>query len=340
MKKYILLLSFLGASMAVLADQNNYNDIPPLVGKTSIKKAGQKWVEWFKNIFIYETEESCPNVVLSQELENRVDELTQSINNAVENDSIFSHGLFCGPPGTGKTTLAMSMAPKLGLEYIYVNASRLFKYPLEEAEKQLTHLFEFAKAYPKKLMVIIDDAYLLIHRNEEDTYYECIDRTGRLRNLMLRYINKEQSNFMVLALSDFQKSIDKEIMNCFKEKIEFGYPKEAERKALFKQYTQNCFIDSQNPDKRTFIQKFFSSAPHKLYPFSVASDVFTDETFDELACKSEGLTGRDIRNIMYMARNEAYTLPEVIITKRMLLDALEKLQQNHQEAFDVTKLRK
>ena len=73
----------------------------------------------------------------------------------VENKQLFSM-IFFGPPGCGKTTLAMVLANECGLPYRLFNA-------VTGNKKQLDQLFEESKFFPG-LVVIIDE----VHRLNKD----------------------------------------------------------------------------------------------------------------------------------------------------------------------------
>ena len=162
MKRILLVVALVGSACINASGpsehvgrRTNYRKLPALALKTSIRS----WTERIKDFFISE-DRIVPDrsqIILNQDLTDRTKLLTQSIINAAEQDTPFTHCLMYGPSGTGKTLLANVMAYESGLEYIYVNVDSLQRYSAEEGCEHLRYLFEYAQAYPKKVMIIMDD---------------------------------------------------------------------------------------------------------------------------------------------------------------------------------------
>src|SRR5690606_8956266 len=65
-------------------------------------------------------------------------------------------GLFCGPPGTGKTFAASAVATALGLELYRVDLSQLVSKYIGETEKHLASVFDIAES--GEIMLLFDEA--------------------------------------------------------------------------------------------------------------------------------------------------------------------------------------
>lgn len=313
----------------------NYLMMPALVEDrdTSIRS----WSSMVKNLFVYEEKPVIKRdeVIFNDRLKAHTDILTRSIISAAENDAYFRHYLFYGPPGTGKTMLAKAMALEAGLEYMYFPAPNLEEYSLEEGIKQIRHLFEYARAYPKKLMIIIDEADAVFAKRNS-----CSHTMRAFLNLILAYMGTEQNNFIVIAITNRPVDFDSAALSRFGEKLKIGSPEFNERKEIFTQYAHKYFIQSNElrKDNRSFFQRFLSPRPKTRLPLSVADDVFTEETFNTLAEQSEGLAGRDISDVMLAVQNAAYGMLDRTITQDIIYAALDlKKQQNKQlyEDFEV-----
>ncbi len=309
----------LGAEVA-----KHYILIPPLCDPAESSIRG--WGDGVKSFFVYENTKvpDRSEVVLSDVLKKRFEKLSHAITNAAKNDVFFRHYLFYGPPGTGKTMIAKAIAQEAGLEYMYFSAANLEQYSLEEGVQQIRHLFEYAKAYPKKLMIIMDEADSIFA--SRDT---CSDKTRTFLNKILTYTGTEQNKYVVIGITNRPKDFDDAALSRFGVKVKIDAPKQAERVLLFKQYAVKYFSLShtEKRDNRSIFQWLFSRKPAERTPLMAADDVFAPETFEELAQRSEGLSGREISDVMVQVQHDAYGKSDHMITKEMLFEALEdKLQ--------------
>lgn len=298
----------------------HYMLIPPLCDPAESSIKG--WGSSVRNFFVYE-DTKVPDrsqVILSDHLQKRFEKLSFAITNASKNDVNFRHYLFYGPPGTGKTMIAKAIAQEAGLEYMYFSAANLEQYSLEEGVQQIRHLFEYAKAYPKKLMIIMDEAdSIFAHRDTAS------DKARTFLNKILTYTGTEQNSYIVIAITNRPKDFDEAALSRFGVKIKVDAPGSEERKKILVQYAHKYFIESHtvNRDQRSIFQWFFSRKPAVRIPLNIADDVFTDETFNALAEKSAGLSGRELADVMANVQHDAYGMPDHTITKEMLFTALQ-----------------
>lgn len=302
----------------------HYLLIPPLCTETSI----HGWGDSVKGFFVYE-DKSVPGrdqVILNEALQKRFEKLSYAITNAAKNDVFFRHYLFYGPPGTGKTMIAKAIAQEAGLEYMYFSAANLEQYSLEEGIQQISHLFEYAKAFPKKLMIIMDEAdSIFAHRDTAS------DKARTFLNKILTYTGTEQNNYIVIAITNRPQDFDEAALSRFGVKIKVDAPGFEERKKIFAQYAFKYLIQSYtvNRDQRSLFQMLFNKKPVQRLPLIVDDAVLSDETFNELARRSDGLTGREISDVMSNVQHEAYGYPDHRVTQEMLFEALvNKIQDS------------
>ncbi|MGB9825825.1 MAG: ATP-binding protein, partial [Desulfofundulus sp.] len=176
--------------------------------------------------------------------------------------------LLCGPPGTGKTLVARALARESGVNFIPVNGSLLFSRWRGEAEKILHDVFRKARqASPCLLFFDELDALAPVRRIGEEM-------AGRLVSQLLLEFDglEEMREVVVLGATNRIDLIDPALLRPgrFDEVLEFGYPDEAERRAIFQVHLR-------------------------------ARPVAADVDLDVLARQAEGLVGSEIESICQRA---------------------------------------
>lgn len=291
--------------------------IPPLAQKTSIKSFGQKFIHYFYPP--REEKSTLDDVILEPHLAERVRSLTASIRNTAMNDGYFRHYLLYGPPGTGKTLLAMSMAQDSGLEFIYFAASKLELYSIEEGTKQLVHLFEYAKRYPKKCMIIMDEAEVLLGKREHMS-----DKTHKLLSVLLAYTGTESKDVMLMAITNKPGNFDGASLNRLGEKIKIGEPGVAERRRLLEKYLEKHVISATKPgvDTRSWMSKLLYKAPERKL-LVIEEGLCDPSVIDDIAQKLDGFVGRDISDLCLAIRGAADATSMRALTKELVYRELE-----------------
>merc|ERR1719326_672162 len=103
------------------------------------------------------------NIVLEDELTERLQWTTNSVVNAKKNGTPFRHLMLHGPPGTGKTLFARTLSRNSGLDYAIMSGGDVG--PLgKEAVHEVNKLFDWAKGSRKGLILFIDEADAFLRR--------------------------------------------------------------------------------------------------------------------------------------------------------------------------------
>lgn len=302
----------------------HYLQIPPLAQKTSIKTMSQKITQYFYAP-AYE-KNKLADVILEPQLATRVYSLTASIKNTASNDGFFRHYLLYGPPGTGKTMLALGMAEESGLEHIFFAASKLEQYSIEEGTKQLAHLFEYAKNYPKKCMIIMDEAEVLFGKRELMS-----DKTHKLLSVLLAYTGTESKHFMLMALTNKPSAFDAAALSRLGEKIKIDAPAFAERSRLLEQYLEKHIKSAARPleDKRSWLT--LRDVPERKL-LIIEEGALDKSVIDDIVQKLDNFVGRDIADLCIAIRGAAFATSNRTLTKEMIYQELEsKLAQKQAE---------
>ncbi|MDR2352379.1 MAG: AAA family ATPase [Deltaproteobacteria bacterium] len=181
---------------------------------------------------IINPDKTLSDVVLT--LNNR--QKIQGINKEFSNwDALMSNGvyptrrvLFYGPPGCGKTITAGAIAREIGLPLLYVRFDAIVSSYLGETAGNIRKVFDFAKG---ESYVILFDEFDAIARSRSDQYEH--GEIKRVVNTFLQQIDNFKERSLLIAATNFEKSIDYAIWRRFDSTLRFDMPDESDRVKLF-----------------------------------------------------------------------------------------------------------
>ncbi len=304
--------SWHGSKIVANQIQKYLNKIPTIAEETSLVSVKDKIINYLKG---QKAESNINDVILESNLADRISRIATSVKNTVSNGGYFRHILFYGPPGTGKTMLAKRIARSSGLEYIYfAGGSALDQLPIEDALARLVELFEFAKRSSKKLMIIIDEAEVLLANRSKNLS----DKTRKLLNLILGYTGTETNNFIIVALTNRPEDLDDAFLSRCDEQIEIGAPAPEQRLEILQSYIKK-FLTSrtkEQPKPSLFVRLLGANNPPK--PIKIEKDALTQEVIEDIAQRLEHFVGRDISKLVISIQSEAYATPQCLITKEIV----------------------
>lgn len=164
-----------------------------------------------------------------------------------------------GEPGTGKTTAANAMVNAIGLKAVEVSLAEILGNLQGQTEQNLTALFEFAQE--NDYVIIFNDADSMLSQRSVGTANSESSNISKdhLLNLL------DSTNVIIIFTTNFMKNYDEAFKSRMLFNIGIPLPNKAERIALWKFH-----MDINMPKK---------------------------VTYEELAKLSDGLSGRNIRQI-------------------------------------------
>ena len=204
--------------------------------------------------------------------------------------------LLFGPPGTGKTQIARTLANESGLAFIAAGPSDLKAGFTGQSGQLVRTLFERARGSAPCILFIdeIESGAASRDGGKTDQF------TGEIVNELLTQmdgVKKKTGDVFVLAATNHPKLVDAAVLSRFEERIEIPNPGLDERRRMI----------------ATFIGK-------RRVDFDVASAA------EELATLSEGMSGRDLSSLVRKASQQAVqramdegTPDQVTITRGDLL---------------------
>jgi len=208
--------------------------------------------------------------------------------------------LLYGPPGTGKTSIARAIAGESGAEFFSASGSDFVEMYVGVGPMRVRELFEKAKAC-KKAIIFIDeiDAIGGKRSGESNSEYR-----NTLNELLKQMDGFERSNITVIAATNRVEDLDEALLRPgrFDRLVEIGLPNVQSRSGIF-----------------------------KLYCSKITYTGTSDAIFNELAQKSAGFSGADIKNVIneaavLAAREEADSVNEAHV--RQALDKIVKQKRS------------
>lgn len=197
--------------------------------------------------------------------------------------------LFYGIPGTGKTLMAQAISDKLGADLKVYGAGEIQSSEPGGAERTIKKIFEaavsFLKEYKKPRVILFDECdSLLYDRNKVGVIL------GAQINALLTEI--ERHDGIIIFTTNRMGKLDPALERRIAAKIEFPFPKRAERVAIW----------------------------HRMIPQKAPLDPKMD--WEELA--TFPLAGGSIKNVVLNAARMAAYKNEKYISMQHFLDAIEK----------------
>ncbi|KUG21202.1 cell division protein ftsh [hydrocarbon metagenome] len=177
--------------------------------------------------------------------------------------SEFGRLLFVGPPGTGKTSLALAMSGSLHMPVLEVRLAMVTSQYLGETSKNVDRIFDLAKKLAPCILFIDEFDYVAKSRVSDDH-----GAMKRAVNMLLKNIDQIsliRHGVLLIGATNHPGLLDEAAWRRFDEVVEFPLPDEFMR--------------------REILQRIAS-------PFECTCD------FSELAARTDGLSGADLRMMM------------------------------------------
>lgn len=173
------------------------------------------------------------DIVVTKEKKEQLKEIIREFYNW---DVLISNGaepqrniLFYGPPGCGKTISANAIAYELGIPMLYVRFDAIISSYLGETATNIRKVFDYAK---NDSYVLFFDEFDAIARSRDDATEH--GEIKRVVNAFLQQLDNFKSKSIVIAATNFEKSLDYAIWRRFDETIMFDMPTAKEKNELIK----------------------------------------------------------------------------------------------------------
>ncbi|EAS05449.2 ATP-dependent metalloprotease FtsH (macronuclear) [Tetrahymena thermophila SB210] len=216
--------------------------------------------------------------------------------------------LIYGPPGTGKTMLAKATAGESNANFIFTTASEFVEMYVGVGAKRVRDLFSKARKFAPCIIFIdeIDGVGSRRKNKESEQQGAEMERATTLNQLLTEMDGFQQmENIVVIAATNRLQLIDDALLRSgrFDTKIKVNLPDEEERKGILQVHLRN------------------------------KKQKVSDETLQDIASKSEGLSGADLENVTNESAYNCIHKERDMINDEDILEAFDKIYKEKQSQF-------
>lgn len=200
--------------------------------------------------------------------------------------------LFVGPPGTGKTSLALAMSNTMHMPILEVRLSMITSQFLGETSKNIDRIFELAKKISPAILFIDEFDFVAKSRVADDH-----GAMKRAVNSLLKNIDKMnlvKHGVVLIGATNHPQLLDEAAWRRFDEVVEFSLPDQEMRKNILKKVTGSlqCTIDYQHLAVQT---EGFSGSDIRM--------MVKEAILSALIDKRQGISAEDIEKGIHMVKN-------------------------------------
>uniref|UniRef100_A0A915NFJ1 AAA+ ATPase domain-containing protein n=1 Tax=Meloidogyne floridensis TaxID=298350 RepID=A0A915NFJ1_9BILA len=159
-------------------------------------------------------------IILSPKLESQLRDVAITTSNTKRNYGLFRNVLLHGPPGTGKTMFAKSLARHSGLDYAIMTGGDVA--PMGRDGVSAIHkIFDWAQTSRKGLVLFIDEADAFLRKRSTEQISE--DMRATLNAFLFR-TGEQSRKFMLVVASNQPEQFDWAVNDRLDELVEFDLP--------------------------------------------------------------------------------------------------------------------
>ncbi|MDN7011458.1 ATP-binding protein [Methanoculleus sp. FWC-SCC3] len=238
----------------------------------------------------------------------RQEETIKKIGVALEHrDFLKRHGiyefgrlLFVGPPGTGKTSLALAMSRALHMPVLEVRLAMVTSQYLGETSKNIDRIFDLAKKLTPCILFIDEFDFVAKTRVSDDH-----GAMKRAVNMLLKNIDQisfVKNGVLLIGATNHPRILDEAAWRRFDEVVEFPLPDQAMRQAILEKVAATIECDCDFADLAARTEGFSGSDLRMMMKEAVMSALMEDRHRVDSADIEQGLLRVEERNVIRTGR--------------------------------------
>jgi ATP-dependent 26S proteasome regulatory subunit len=244
-----------------------------------------------------EIEMTLDDLVLTEDQEGEIQKLVKAIEHREYLAEIglreIGKLLFVGPPGTGKTTASRALAHELGQPFVEVKLSMITSQYLGETAKNVEKTFEVAKRLSPCILFI--DEFDSVAKTRRSDEHAALKRAVNTLLKSIDDISLIKDEVLLIGATNHPDQLDAAAWRRFDEIVNFPKPDSQMRADILEVITRRMDIADFDPE--------------------------------DVAERTQGLTGSDLRMVLREAVLEALTEERTTLTQEDILDAVADFEE-------------